>query len=393
VPPRASSSLAALAVALFWAIEGIDVNAPQVERVAILIAALALGWLVLRGWSWAPGLTAYLATLVAISERLRREPLVDGSDVLRATSEALVMVSKGGNPYASCLQSTIPPCSPFVYPPGELAWYALPQWLAGDIARVDTWAGVLIVVALAVAGLRLGFAAVALPAMLYAAWGIAGYRAIDGSNDVSASALVVFACVALVFATPSDGSSTARSSQLLFLLSAALFGWAIAFKQFSLLLLPPVARWLAVTGARWRRYALVALGVTAAFCLPFFLRDPLAFFDDQLKALTFHEEIWGTNLLNTLKRFGDPDALIPLFALVETLGTFALVALASWRWRPQSLGAAVLAGAGIVVFALLFAKWTTQPYYAYVGGIVAVGLALLTFVGSPGSPHERAMEE
>jgi len=30
-----------------------------------------------------------------------------------------------------------------------------------------------------------------------------------------------------------------------------------------------------------------------------------------------------------------------------------------------------------VMFALLFAKWTTQPYYAYVGGIVAVGLALL----------------
>ena len=26
---------------------------------------------------------------------------------------------------------------------------------------------------------------------------------------------------------------------------------------------------------------------------------------------------------------------------------------------------------------MLFAKWTTQPYYAYVGGIVAVGLAFI----------------
>jgi hypothetical protein len=236
---------------------------------------------------------------------------------------------------------------------------------------------VLIVAAIGIAGFRVGFDRVALAAMLYASWGIAGYRAIDGSNDVSASALVVFACVALVFGTGTDLTRTARTSKVVFLFSAVLFGWAIAFKQFSLILLPPVARWLAVNGADWRRYTLVSLGVTTAFCLPFFLWDPLAFFDDQLKALTFHEEIWGTNLLHTLVQYGDPQALVPLFALVQILGTLALVSVAAWRWHPPSLGAAVLAGAGIVLFALLFAKWTTQPYYAYVGGIVAVGLAFL----------------
>jgi hypothetical protein len=378
-PPASSGALtlAALAVALFWAIEGTDVNGPQLERVLILVSAIVLGFITLRGSPWAPGLTAYLAVLVAISERLRRDPLVDGSDVLKATTEALALTANGVNPYATCLQSTIPPCSPFVYPPGELAWYALPQALVGDITRVDTWAGVLIVAAIGLAGLRVGFDRIALPAMLYAAWGIAGYRAIDGSNDVSASALVVFACVALVFATSAGERPSARASNVVFLLSAVLFGWAIAFKQFSLILLPPVARWLAVSGANWRRYTLVALGVTTAFCLPFFLWDPLAFFDDQLKALTFHEEIWGTNLLHTLGQYGDPRALVPLFALIEIVGTLALVTIAAWRWRPQSLGAAVLAGAGIVMFALLFAKWTTQPYYAYVGGIVAVGLAFI----------------
>ena len=112
--------------------------------------------------------------------------------------------------------------------------------------------------------------------------------------------------------------------------------------------------------------------------LPFFVRDPGAFLGAQAAALTFHQEIWGTNLLNTLKRYGDPEMLRPLFAAAEILGTLALTTLAAWRWRPPTLGASVLAGAGVVMVALLFARWTTQPYYAYVGGIVACGLALVT---------------
>src|SRR6266849_5372401 len=116
--------LAALAVALLWAVEGIDVNAPQLERVAILLSSIVIGWAALQNSPLAAGLTSYLAILVAISERLRREPLLDGSDVLRATVESLGIVGRGGNPYSSYLQTTIPPGSPFVYPPRELAWYA-----------------------------------------------------------------------------------------------------------------------------------------------------------------------------------------------------------------------------------------------------------------------------
>ena len=380
MPQRASSSpstatLAALAVAFFWAIEGTDVNAPQLERVAILVTSIVLGWVVLRGAKIANGLTAYLAILVAISERIRREPLLDGSDVLRATSESLGLVAMGKNPYAECLQTTIPPCSPFVYPPGELAWYALPQAIAGDITRVDTWAGVLIVIAIVIAGFRIGFDQVALPALLYAGWGIAGYRAIDGSNDVSASALLVFACVALVFAT-GEGPWPKR----MFYASAALFGWAIAFKQFSLLVLAPVARHLAVSGASWRRYVVIALGVAAAFVLPFFLWSPFDFVNDQFAVLAFHDEIWGTNLLHTIAQYGDATGLVPLFTAVEVFGTLALVVLIARRWSAPTLGAAVLAGAGLVLIPLLFAKWTTQPYYAYIGGVVACGLALVTVV-------------
>ncbi len=71
--PRAPVVLAALTVAFFWAVEGIDVNKPQIERVAILLTAIVLAWVAIRGSRQAAGGTAYLAILVAISERLRRD--------------------------------------------------------------------------------------------------------------------------------------------------------------------------------------------------------------------------------------------------------------------------------------------------------------------------------
>ncbi len=363
--------LAALVLGLFWCVEGIDVNAPQLDRVVLLLTGIGLAWAALRDTPLVAGCTAYYAVLVAASERLHRLPLLDGSDVMRATAESLDVVFAGGNPYAHVLQSTIPPGSPFVYPPGELAWYAVPYVLFGDITRVDTWAGIAIVAAIAAAGLRIGMANVALPAMLYASWGVAGYRAIDGQNDVSGSFLVVLALVALVFAEHDGGWSRGA-----FVASAVFLGWAIAFKQFAVLVLPPVVRYVAVRGGDWRRYALGVAGVVAAFIIPFFIRDPGAFVDKQIAALTFHDEIWGANILNTLAQYGDPTPLVPLFLVTSLAGTVGLVVLVA-RWRIPTLGAAALAGAGMVMLVLLLARWTTQPYYAYVGAIAACGIALL----------------
>ena len=356
---------------LFWCVEGIDVNAPQLDRIVLLLTGLGLAWAVLRDVPLAAAGAACYAVLVAASERLHREPLIDGSDVLRATTESLDVVFAGGNPYTHVLQSTIPIGSPFVYPPGELAWYAVPYALFGDITRVEAWAGIAIVAAIAVAGLRAGMANVALPAMLYAAWGAAGFRTSDGQNDVSGSLLVVFALVALAFAER-DG----RWSRVAFVTSAVCFGWAIAFKQFALLVLPPVVRYVAVRGADWRRYALIVAGVVAAFVVPFLVRDPAAFVEKQIAALTFHDEIWGANILNTLAQYGDPTPLVPLFVVTSVAGTLALIALVA-RWRVPTLGGAALAGAGIVMVPLLLARWTTQPYYVYVGAIAACGVALL----------------
>ena len=374
MPQRAHSAaavLAALVLGLFWCVEGIDVNAPQLDRIVLLLAGLGLAWAALRDTPFVAGATAYYAVLVAASERLHREPLVDGSDVIRATAESLDVVFRGGNPYTHILLSTNPVGSPFVYPPGELAWYALPYAIVGDITRVDTWAGIAIVAAISVAGLRLGMANVALPAMLYASWGVAGYRAIDGQNDVSGSLLVVVALVALVFA-----ERDAAWSRGAFVISAICFGWAIAFKQFAVLVLPPVLRYLTVRHADWRRYALLVGGVVAAFILPFFVRDPGAFLEKQIAAVAFHDEIWGANILNTLAQYGDPAPLVPLFLVSSLVVTLGLVVLAA-RWRIPTLGAAALAGAGIVMVPLLLARWTTQPYYVYVGAIAASGVALL----------------
>ena len=67
---------------------------------------------------------------------------------------------------------------------------------------------------------------------------------------------------------------------------------------------------------------------------------------------------------------------MPLFTLAGTAITLGL-AVAVARWRVPSIGAAALAGALLVVVPLLFARWTTQPYYIYVGAIAACGAALL----------------
>jgi hypothetical protein len=381
VPPRVNSKpavLAALVLGLFWCVEGIDVNAPQLDRVVLLLTGLGLAWAALRDVPLVAGCTAYYAVLVAASERLHREPLVDGSDVMRATRESLDVVFAGGNPYTHVLQSTVPVGSPFVYPPGELAWYAGPYVLFGDITRVDTWAGIAIVAAIAVAGFRVGMADVALPAMLYASWGVGGFRAVDGQNDVSGSLLVVLALVALVFAERRGGFADhdGRWSRVAFVLSAVFFGWAIAFKQFAVLVLPPVVRYIAVRGGDWKRYALIVAGVVAAFVTPFFVQDPGAFVDKQIAALTFHDEIWGANILNTLSQYGDVTMLVPMFMILSLAGTLGLVALVM-RWDVPTLGAAALVGAGIVMVPLLLARWTTQPYYVYVGAIAACGVALL----------------
>ena len=361
---------AAILAGLFWCVGGIELNAPQLDRVVLLIAGVVLLGLSLTGRDQAKFI-CWWAVLIGVSERLSRTPLLDGSDVLRATDEALLNLQHGLNPYTVPLTSTIPPGSPLVYPPGELLWYLPAHALFHDITRMDTLAGILTTVVISVVGLRVGWDRVALPAVLYATWGIGAFRAVDGSNDVSAAFVVVLALALLVFA---DGDS--RFGRLAFVLSAVAFGWAVAFKQFAVVILPLVLRHLAVVGRAWRGYALISLTTIAVLVVPFLVWAPGPFISQQVATLTFHTEVWGANIPAVLSEYVDVTGWLPIFFAAEILVTVVILGVLL-RARPATIGIATFAGCGVILVALLLARWTTQPYYAYLGGVAAMALALV----------------
>ena len=365
-----------------WSIGAIDLNAPSIERMGLLLLGIGLGAAGLAGRDI--GLSAGLyAIAIGGVERLQRDLLTSGSDVLRATGEAMDVLLQGSNPYDHVMLSTEPIGSPFVYPPGEILFYLLPYRALGDIDRVETWTGILTIAALVIAGARVGAGRAALIAMLYAVWGIAAFRTTDGGNDVSAAFLVVVALVALAFA-----SLPGQRGRIAFVLSAVAFGWALAFKQFAVLLWPFALRHLATVGAPWRRYLQVSGGLAAVLILPFFLWSPRAFLSQQLAVFTFHDEVWGANLLNTLAQVRPVGDLLPLFFVLEVVGTVALVIVAL-RMRMRTIGAAALVGAGIMVVPLLLARWTTQSYFVYAATVAAAGLALID-VPATTDPAARA---
>jgi len=361
---------AAILAGLFWCVGGIELNAPQLDRVVLLIAGVVLLGLSLTGRDQGK-VICWWAALIGASERLSRTPLLDGSDVLRATDEALLNLQHGLNPYTVPLTSTIPPGSPLVYPPGELLWYLPAHALFHDITRMDTLAGILTTVVISVVGLRVGWDRVALPAVLYATWGIGAFRAVDGSNDVSAAFVVVLALAFLVFA---DGDS--RFGRLAFVLSAVTFGWAVAFKQFAVVILPLVVRHLAVAGRAWRGYALISLATIAVLVVPFLVWAPGPFISQQVATLTFHTEVWGANIPAVLNEYVDVTGWLPIFFAAEILVTVVILGVLL-RARPATIGIATFAGCGVILVALLLARWTTQPYYAYLGGVAAMALALV----------------
>ena len=367
---RSRANDAAILAGLFWCVGGIDLNAPQLDRVFLLIAGAVLLGLSLAGRDQGR-FVCWWAVLIGISERISRSPLLDGSDVLRATQEAIVNLLHGLNPYTVPLTSTIPPGSPLVYPPGELLWYLPAHLFFGDITRVDTVAGILTTVAISVAGLRVGWDRVALPAVLYATWGIAAFRAVDGSNDVSAAFMVVLALAILVFA-----DRDTRVGRVAFVLSAIAFGWAVAFKQFAIVILPLVLRHLAVAGRDWRRFGIISLATVAVLVVPFLVWAPGAFLSQQLATLTFHTEVWGANLPALLQEYIDVTTWLPFFFAAEIVVTLGILGL-FLRARLATLGIAAFAGCAVILAALLLARWTTQPYYAYLGGVGAMALALV----------------
>jgi uncharacterized membrane protein len=150
----------------------------------------------------------------------------------------------------------------------------------------------------------------------------------------------------------------------------------VAFKQFAVVILPLVLRHLAVAGRDWRRFGIISLGTIALLVVPFLVWDPGAFLSQQLATVTFHTEVWGANLLALLQQYADVTGWLPLFFAAEIFVTLAAFVLFLRAGLP-TLGIATFAGCAVILVALLLARWTTQPYYAYLGGVAAMALALV----------------
>ena len=366
-PDRA---LAAIAIGMMWVVANTNVDAPGPDRVALLACGAILAVLVVTTRLSAGYVAAY-AVLIAFAERIHKVPLDEHSDVLRATREAIETFLSGANPYAHSMLSTNPVGSPFPYPPGEFLFYLPAYLLVGDIRWLDLAASIGITAAIALAGIRAGFAQVVIPAMLYATWLYSSFHAADGSNDTAAALLIVAAIVLLAL-------HEVRPARGLFIASAVTFGWALAFKQFGVLFIVPILAALAAERRAWRpwlAYAALSLGTAAAFVLPFLVMDPEAFVRQQIEGLTFHTVLSGINIPFGLAQFGI--TLPPLVSRIAQLVTVA--ALFGWcvARRTAGLGRATLQGTLAMVAILLLTGWTSQAYWLYAAATGLLGIALL----------------
>jgi hypothetical protein len=360
-------SLAALFLGLFWAIGNINYARPQASVFLLFIAGLAAGALLLSGRRIADWAVLGWAAAIGIIDRFAQVAF-NGSDVIGVTVEAIHVVTIGGNPYAHTYHQTRPQGSPFPYLPGEIAWYGLLQRLTGHVVGVDKWAGIGIVLLLAGLAFAAGPGPAALATVLYATFQPAILRSLDGSNDTSLGFLILLAVVLLAahgrFRLP-----------VLFYLSAAFFGWALLFKAFAWLIYPFVVNHLRHSGHAWQRYATVGLGMTILVCLPFAATAPTGFVRNVVAGLSFHRrpfglDIWAALGHRSVERIGIQMA--PVLVVVAVL----LLAAIFLRFPAISLGTALLQGCGVVLVALLFARYATSSYYTFVCAILAAALPL-----------------
>jgi hypothetical protein len=180
-------------------------------------------------------------------------------------------------------------------------------------------------------------------------------------------------------------------SLLLLVLAFALvtrrrFGWAAAalagailLKQFAIVAIPFMV--LMVPREEWKRAALVLVGVLAAGILPFFLADPVAFYDDTIKYGAGTYRIVGYGLSAILVRLGiieerDDSYPFALVALLTWLPLTVWLLLAQRKAQEVWVGAAAFS---ISLLWLMFIGRTFNNYYLVwpmTGALVAALMAL-----------------
>lgn len=295
----------------------------------------------------------------------------------------------GANPYLHAYTSTNPPGQLFVYLPGELALYGLQQLVLGSLNDHDRWWGIGAVLGLASLAPACGIGRATLATALLAVSSTNVLIGVDGSNDTGLLFLLVVAVVSLVYAARGADSNRRYVTLGLYALSAAFFGWALAFKALVWVVFPFALRVVAVR--RRAAYAGTALGVAALFCLPYLIASPGAVFQSVAAGFTSHGNVWGFNVWSALDA-SHPDAMDATMQYTLPIGIFATLftAMTLWTRKPATLGEALLQSCIVLAAMLFFARWTSLAYYAFLFG--AFALAITTFAFRGEAPHGVAAE-
>lgn len=352
---------------------GGDYEIPDPAHFAALAIALAGLAAVFGRRSWAgPGiLLAALALGVYQRMTVGYHP---GSDVLPATNEALLVLAGGSDPYAHAFAMTNPPGGPFAYPPGEMAFYGLAHLLGADVFRVDRMCSIVNLGLIAYLAPLVGDGLAALAVSTLAVSGDLVFHATDGSNDTAASFLMLAGIVALSWSFAVRG----RTATVLWFVAAVAFGWTVAFKEYATPLALFVALFLWRTDAvRARPWIVTMVATAAAFVLPFFVWNPVAFVRNVGGELITHTNVWGRNVWHDALSLAGPQfailtPAIPLIAAAVALS----VTVVLWRRPAGSLGIAFLQGCMVLATVLLLARWTTSVYYVFLAPMTVVGIVL-----------------
>jgi hypothetical protein len=369
-------SLAACAVMFLWPVVTTDFTNVNAVSILVALSALILGALVFfRNVS--PWLVTIAAVAAGVALRLTTDAY-SGSDVATATAEALRAIAAGTSPYHHIYTTTNPQGQPFPYLPGELTLYDIQQRIFGSLQDHDRWWSIGAVLGIAALAPACGAGRVALATALLAVSSTNVLIGVDGSNDSGLLFLLVAAILALAYAARAARAGRVGLAAVLYALSAAFFGWALAFKALVWIAFPFVLR--AIAPERRFIYALGALGIALTFCAPYAIAAPAEFFHSIGAGFTSHDNVWGFNvwaaldasypaIMKALQKFTVP---VAIFATLFT-------AMTLWTRKPATLGDALLQNCVVLAAMLMFARWTSLAYYAFLIGTLALAIATFGF--------------
>lgn len=334
-----------------------------------VLAAVVLGAVELSGRNVPGWIVLLLALVTGIVLRIDATSFT-GSDTVNVTNESLGLLARGLNPYAHLMMTSRPVTGTlFPYLPGELALYAIQKAVLGSLAADDRWWSVLVLLLFAALAPVVGSARAALALALYGPCNVAVQLGVDGSNDTGLFFLVLLAVALALYAL------RGHPSVLMLGASAAVFGWALAFKEFAWFAFPFFVRWLPAQ-RRWTYVAIAGI-VACAFAGPFLAWDPAAFVRSIASGQARHLDVWGFNVWTMLAAYWPAQLVWNLSRFSEFVDLALVLATGFFMWprAETTLGAALARSAVVFTVALLFARWTSVAYYGYLFAILALAIA------------------